>query len=85
MISMISIIIILVPLESNILTNRRKIIPKEKTQYSSRQKKNYTQRKNQIFFQTQKKDYTQSKKKTPIFFFHTQKKNLYTKKTLALE
>jgi len=85
MISMISIIIILVPLESNILTNRTKITPKEKTQYSSTHRKKIIHKeKTKLFFQTQKKDYTQ-RKKNPIFFFHTQKKELHTKKTLALE
>jgi hypothetical protein len=64
----------LVPLESNILTNRTKIVPKEKTQFFQTQKKNYTQRKNQnILPDTGTRLYTK-KKKTPIFFFHTHTK-----------
>jgi hypothetical protein len=61
-------------------------MPKGKIQYSSRHRKQLYTRKNQnILPDTEKRLYTKKRKKNPVFFFHTQKKKLYTKKTLALE
>jgi hypothetical protein len=72
----------LVPLESNILTNRTKIVPKEKTQYSSRHRKKIIHKeKTKIFFQTQEQDYTQRKKNPNILLPHTQKKMIHKENT----
>jgi hypothetical protein len=65
----------LVPLEFNILTNRTKIIPKEKTQYSSRHRKKIIHKERTKYSSRHRRKIIHKEKtKTPIFFFHTQKK-----------
>jgi hypothetical protein len=74
MISMISIIIILVPLESNILTNRRKIIPKEKTQYSSRHRKKIIHKEKTKFSSRHRRKIIHKGKEKPQYSSSTHRK-----------
>jgi hypothetical protein len=77
-----SIIIILVPLESNILTNRTKIIPKEKTQYSSRHRKKIIHKeKTKYSSRHRKKLYTKKNKNPNILLPHTLKQMIHKENT----